>query len=345
MDFSKRFGFLALTLAAGSAGGALATLLALPAGWLVGSMLAAAALVIARVPLFLPERVRQVIFVLLGLSMGSGFTPETFSTMFKWPASLLGLFVAVVGVMVGCVMFLSRAAGWDKATAFFASVPGAMSYVLAAALRSPADMRLVVVAQMLRLLVLMAVLPIVVRATMPYELPPAATVEAGALGGIVGIAVEMAAGFALGILLEWLGVPAGLMLGGMIAGSTLHLSGVLGGAMPAAVLIPCQVLLGCFIGLRFADTDIKLLREAAMPSLVSFIIAIAIAAACAYAVAIGLELPVGQVLVAFAPGGLEAMTIMAFVLGLDPAYVGAHQLARFFAISMLLPFVVKFYLK
>ena len=50
-----------------------------------------------------------------------------------------------------------------------------------------------------------------------------------------------------------------------------------------------------------------------------------------------LGLPFGQVLLAFAPGGLEAMTIMAFALDLDPAYVGAHHLIRFLGLGLLLP--------
>jgi membrane AbrB-like protein len=345
MDLLKRFGAMALTIAIGSAGGALAAFFALPAGWLVGSMIACAALVIAGVPMIMPDRLRQAIFILLGVSMGSGFTPETFATMFKWPASLAGLAAAVVGVVFGCVLFLHRAAKWDKPTAFFASVPGAMSYVLATALHSTADTRLVVIAQMLRLLVLMAVLPIVVHATMPLKLPPVAPASSGGLELAAGIGLEIALGFALGFLLEWLKVPAGSMIGGMIAGAAVHLSGAMSAGMPNFILNPCQVLLGCFIGLRFSGTDPRLLRDAAVPSLISFLIAIAVAAGCAYAVAVSLSLPVGQVLVAFAPGGLEAMTILAFVLGLDPAYVGAHQLARFLGIALLLPFIARFYLK
>jgi hypothetical protein len=42
-------------------------------------------------------------------------------------------------------------------------------------------------------------------------------------------------------------------------------------------------------------------------------------------------------LVAFAPGGLEAMMVLALVLHLDPLYVGLHHLARFLGIGFLLP--------
>jgi membrane AbrB-like protein len=341
----KLFGAAMLTIAVGTAGGALASLLNLPAGWLVGSMILCSALVIAGVPMLLPDWIRQAIFVLLGVSMGSGFTPETIATMFKWPASMMGLAVAVLGVILAGVIFLRSVARWDKPTAFFASVPGAMSYVLAMALRSKADTRLVVVAQMLRLLVLMAVLPIVVRTTMPFELPVFAPASAPSLGLLPTLAIEIALAFALGFLLEWLKLPAGLLVGGMIVGAAFHMTGVVAGMMPPHILNPCQVLLGCFIGLRFSGTDIRLLRDAAIPSLASFVITIIIAAGCAGAVALSLDLPVGQVLVAFAPGGLEAMTILAFVLGLDPAYVGVHQLARFLGLSLLLPFIAKFYLK
>ena len=45
-------------------------------------------------------------------------------------------------------------------------------------------------------------------------------------------------------------------------------------------------------------------------------------------------------LVAFAPGGLEAMTVLALILGLDPLYVGIHHLVRFLGIGLVVPFVV-----
>jgi uncharacterized membrane protein AbrB (regulator of aidB expression) len=45
-------------------------------------------------------------------------------------------------------------------------------------------------------------------------------------------------------------------------------------------------------------------------------------------------------LVAFAPGGLEAMTVLALILGLDPLYVGIHHLVRFLGIGLVLPFLI-----
>ena len=47
-------------------------------------------------------------------------------------------------------------------------------------------------------------------------------------------------------------------------------------------------------------------------------------------------------LIAYAPGGLDAMTILAFALHLDPAFVGAHHLWRFFYVSVMMPLAVAY---
>ncbi len=48
-----------------------------------------------------------------------------------------------------------------------------------------------------------------------------------------------------------------------------------------------------------------------------------------------------QVWLAFAPGGLEAMTVLAFTLDTDPAFVAGHQIIRFLAVSMIVPFMLR----
>ena len=66
-----------------------------------------------------------------------------------------------------------------------------------------------------------------------------------------------------------------------------------------------------------------------------------VASLCAAAAAWFVPAPFPEALAAFAPGGLEAMTMMAFALGLDPLFVGAHHIARFFIIGATLPFVAR----
>ena len=70
-----------------------------------------------------------------------------------------------------------------------------------------------------------------------------------------------------------------------------------------------------------------------------FAVAMVIAVAGALFTSFVAGLPFALTLLAFAPGGLEAMTIMAFALNLDPAYVAAHQVARDIGLVLLMPAV------
>ena len=73
--------------------------------------------------------------------------------------------------------------------------------------------------------------------------------------------------------------------------------------------------------------------------------AVGIAGVFAILAGLLLSLPFAQTLLAFSPGGLEAMTLLAFALGIDPLYVGAHHLARFLLISFTLPFAFRYWMK
>ena len=54
-----------------------------------------------------------------------------------------------------------------------------------------------------------------------------------------------------------------------------------------------------------------------------------------------LSLPVAEVMIAYAPGALDAMMLLALALHLDPVYVGAHHLSRFFFVSLAMPLMAR----
>ncbi|MBI3435054.1 MAG: AbrB family transcriptional regulator, partial [Proteobacteria bacterium] len=49
----------------------------------------------------------------------------------------------------------------------------------------------------------------------------------------------------------------------------------------------------------------------------------------------------GDVFVAYAPGSADVMMILALALRLDPVFVGAHHLARVFAVSLFMPLALR----
>ena len=342
MPYSAR---VALTVLLAAMGGAVFAWAGLPAPWLSGGMVAVTVFVLAGFRAELPARLRDVLFVVLGISMGAGISPESVARIAEWPLSLAGLALAVAAMIASGVVYLRRVEGWDEATALMASIPGAMTHVMAVTAASTADIRRVALSQSFRVFVLVALLPTTIRSVSSAAAVGPAPRAAALLDGPPALGLMLAAGVAGALLLHRLRVPAGLLMGGMAVSALLHGAGVVAMPLPPWLLIPGSTALGAFVGARFSGTDFALIRSTTRAALGSFVLAFAISAGFAFAVAAALALPFGQVLLAFAPGGLEAMTFMAFILGLDPAYVGGHQLLRFIGLALLVPIVARKHLR
>jgi membrane AbrB-like protein len=327
----------ATTLAISAAGGFLAILLGIPAGWLAGGMLAVAIASLAGVNTDFPTPVRPPLFLVLGIYAGSGVSQETIVQMRTWPASFAILAVSVVALIAGSYVWLHRRCGWDRNAALLSSSPGALTFILATAEGVRTDLKKVAIAQSIRLLILIEAIPLVAFLVGLPPLPEGAVAVARAEDVTMMFAAAIPAGF----VLERLSLPGGWMLGGLAATAALLLSGIVEGTLPAYLLVPCTVAIGAMAGSRFRPGDLAVLPHIAGPALVAFAIAALISAGGAALVTLLFGVNFIQTLLAFAPGGFEALTIVAFQVNVDPAYVAAHHVARFLALAAAVPILAR----
>lgn len=333
------FARVVFTLLVGTLGGFAFEAAGLPAAWLSGAMVFVAIATFANLPTEIPNRLRDSIFVVLGISMGAGVKPDVVERVAEWPVTMGVLIAVVVAVTGATYAFLRWVGRWNKDVAFFGAIPGALSFVIALASERSADLSRIAVSQSFRLFVLVALLPsLIVHATdHPH---PAAAPAAAALGaGQVGLL------FAACILASFaavrLRVPGGWLTGAFFMSSAINASGLMPVALPQWMVVPCYVALGAMVGARFGNTNLSMFMRLLAASFGAFLVGFAISVAAAWAVSKALGLPFGQLILAYAPGGLEAMTLLAFVLDLDPAFVAGHQLARYIGMVLMLPLVVR----
>lgn len=331
----RRTGELAVAIALGTLGGAGFEAIGLPGGWLAGAALFVAAGAILGAPVSLPPPLLSVTFVALGVSMGAGVTPEAVARLADWPLSIAILVVTVVAVTAAVQLFLIRVAGWDRDSALFGALPGALSYVIAAAASHGIEVRRVAISQSVRVLFLIAILPIAVGQGQQPVPPATGPIEPGPIVLLVG------ASAAAGWLMQRLRMPAGLLTGAFFVSAALHGSGIVAQALPMPVTTAAFILLGTFVGTRFRGVTpgdfMRLLASSLGALAVGLSVSVAGAAAAVWATGLGWP----QVLLAFAPGGLDAMIGLAYLLHADPAFVAVHQLIRFGVIAMALPFAVR----
>jgi hypothetical protein len=324
----------------GLAGGYLFDRLGLPAAWLSGALVAVTIAALAGLAVHVPSPIATAMFLLIGIVMGSAVTPETLRLMLSWPISMAGLVVLVPAIVGAIMIYLNRVEGFDRPTSFFASIPGAMNYVMALTLDSRADARTVVVIQSLRLVLLVAALPSLMALAGLGSVVPRPMTHAGPTSWY-DVPLMVALSVSCGLGMERLRVPGGATVGAMLASAVLHATGLVTALVPEPVVIAGFVVMGALIAGRFAGTSLAELRLLLRASVGAFLVGTAVAVLVATAVALIAGLPVGKVILAYAPGGIEAMAILAFVLDMDPAFVGAHHLVRFVGIAVLLPLAAR----
>ena len=327
-------GHTCLTLALGGAGALGAAGLGAPAPFLTGPALTVSIAAVAGAPMGMPAPLRHLCFLVIGLGLGAAVTPETLAGAVKWPASLIAMVASVVAIMVVGAAFLRRVRATDPVTAVLAAAPGHLSFVIGLSLDSRADVRFVTVVQSLRVLMLTLLVPAVVSAggvTGPGTAVPAVALAPVHLSALAVLAAGV------GALFLRLAVPAAFLLAGMSVSTLGHATGVTPGAMPPALSLTAFTVMGTIIGTRFAGITLAQIRASAVAALVLTGGSVAVVVAASLAVVAVVGLPLADVVIALAPGGLETMVAMSVLIGADPAFVGFHHVARLFFLSAAIP--------
>lgn len=326
------------TLSLGAIGGVLAFYLGLPAPFLMGPAVAVTIGCLLGLELQIPPILRDICFVFIGLSMGSGATPAVIEAAKKWPISfvILGVFIYLI-MFFGARVFVKSFA-FKPATALLASTPGHLSFVIALSEDVGADTQKIALVQSIRILALTLLIPFVLMA-MDLTLPKINFVQKVMdYQWIVLLALGAAI---IGYILKKLKIPAAYLIAGMIISTVTHITSMVEGMIPQATIIPAFIIMGCLIGTRFNGARMQTIKAVLWPAIVFFIVALSISTLGAVIVYFVTGVPFAQILIAFAPGGVEAMIAMALLLNADPTFVAAHHIMRLFILAALLPWLMK----
>lgn len=326
------------TLMAGLAGAALAALLGIPAGALIGSTLAVAGVSALGLKVGLPNALRDLAFATIGVSLGSGVTEEVFGQIGTWGISLAILILSLIATVFIGRMLLTRLFGLDAQTATLASSPGTMSNAVAIAAEGTGDATAVMFLQLMRLLALVILVPPLAVALETSEAAPTLLQSRMSIFALIALLVTA---LLLGMVGGRLGIPAASLLSGMIVSSAAHAGGIVHGAMPAWVIFAAFTLTGAVLGSRMSRVTLGQIRSYAFAGLSTVATALVVSLIFALIAAELTTLPFGQIWIAYAPGGVEAMAAIGLSLGLDPAYVAVHHFARIFALVFIVPIALK----
>lgn len=329
-------------MAFAAVGGLSLGFLGVPAGYLSGSILVVACAAIAGRPVLVPASMTRVLLVLLGISLGAVVSPETLKGIASYPLSIAVLLAAMICISFGGAAYLRLVHGWDLLTGYLAAAPGGLSQVMALAAELGTDLRAIAIVQTLRVAILAAGLPTALSVFGFVGHPNiAATANIFDPTQLDELAILVAVSTVAAIIAHWVNFPGGLLFGAMISSAALHGAAIVHVAMPWWLTNTVMIAFGGVTGARFAGTTLRMLLNFLGAALGSFTVAAAITAVFAAGLVGLLSLPVSDVMVAYAPGAVDAMMLLALALHVDPVYVGSHHLVRIFFVLLSMPVVAR----
>ena len=313
--------------------------LALPAPFLMGPVIVSTLFAILRTGFSVPEQIKQISFILIGISVGSNVTPEALLSISRWPLSILLMILSVITIIFLCKIILQNFFGMDKKSSLLASAPGHLSFVLMLGTETKADTTKIAIIQSIRVLALTIITPVIVVLYSGSELNDANLQrEIMNSGSLVALCLLSIIG---GLLLKVLNFPAPFLIGAMLISALSHGTNLTPGYVPNLLEGIAFAILGTVIGARFVGVEMKSLKSCLVSGLTITLAGVFI---CFLATSIIYKItgiPFIHIFIAIAPGGLETMVAMGGLVDAEPTYVAFHHVMRLFFIALLIPIVLK----
>ncbi len=322
----------------GATGGAAFVAIRAPLPWMLGSMVACAVASIAGWPIAAGSATRRPMAAVIGVVLGCSFHPGLWQLAREWwlPLAVLPVFLGIAAL--ACVAWFRRVAGFDPATAYFAGMPGGIAEMVLMGGERGADERVVGLIHAARILLVVFALPFVLRLVHAPAATPVTPVTAqsawpGASLLLWG-SVALFAGLLIGRALR---LPAWHLMGPLAVSAALHASGITDFRVPAWLLASAQVGLGATIGCRFGGLTLRSFVRITALAAGSTLILLALTFGFALIIGSATGLDPALLALAYSPGGLAEMSVVALSLALEPGVVIVHHLARVVLVLLAAP--------
>ena len=286
--------------------------------------------------------------VILGLAVmiGAAFDQQMLLQITIWWKSLCVMMVTTFIVCMTGYQLLTRWRGYDKRLAFFCSLPGGQAEALILARQLVEKDYVVALFHLVRVTVVFLSTPLLLAfiqggnavaasnrtlASMPsiFDLP------LFDLGLFIFIAVL---GLGLAFILR---LPLPYLLGPMCLSILFHLMGWADLPRINEFVILAQLAIGGAIGARLAKVPFQEVFGYLKDALINTVIILSLFIIAALIMAMMEGFNFLELWLAFVPGGLYEVTLLALIFGFDVAFVAFHHTVRIIPLIFAMSFIAK----
>lgn len=332
----------ALALALGAIAGWVAWKIGMPLPWMIGPMIVNTIAAVSGAPVAAPLKFRPVVIPVIGVMLGAAINRETFAHLGEWALAVAILIPFLATAAFGSLTVYRRIGGYDPVTAYFAAMPGGLAEMVLIGGQAGGVERRIAMAHAVRILVTISCvglffgLVLGVRSSGPNARWIALTDIS--LVDYLWLAACALIGVPFGKLLR---LPAASVLGPMILSAAAHVAGMVHVAPPTLIVIAAQVVLGTVIGCRFVGATPRDLGRDLWLGCLSTGAMLGAAVLFTLIAARATGIPASEVFLAYSPGGLTEMSLLALAMGQDVAFVSVLHILRILMVIVAAPLVFR----
>ena len=332
-----------LAIFIGVLGSILFIYLHLPLPWLLGAIFTSSiAMRFHNIPILSPKLFSTPARIIIGLTIGSAFTPEILASLHIYFFSILLIIPYTIIVAFAGMYYYYKVLNFDKRTAFFSSMPGGVIEMVILGEQLKANTSKITLVQSSRLLFIVLTLPFIIQYIFHID------ISGNRLITIPLKEVYLPDFFYLGIIgiigaytAKKLNVSAAYLIGPMVLSIIAFSSGFVHSKPPDELIKFVQVIFGTIIGFTFKGVTLNTIVKTLIGTFGHFIILALISASFIFVVYYFFDFPIISILLAFSPGGQAEINLIAILVAANIPYIMLHHIIRLFIVMNIAPLLAK----
>ena len=281
----------------------------------------------------------------LGVLIGATFTADIFIHIQRWSVTVFTMiFVTVIVTFIG-YMFLTRLRGYDSRLAFLCSVPGGQAEATVMARELVDKDYVVALFHLIRVTFVFLTTPLLLallegqvavsQSNIVLQSMPSLT-DLGLLQIVKFLGIAVGGYFAAHVMR----IPMPHLTGPIFLSAGLHIVGIVAIPRINEFVIIAQLVIGGAVGARLAQVSFSEVLQYLSDGLVNTVVILTFYLTATFLMSSIMDVSFLEMWLAFVPGGLYEVTLLALIFGFDIAFVAFHHTVRIMMVFLTMPFII-----
>ena len=262
-----------------------------------------------------------------------------------WSSTIAAMCLATVIATYTGYQFLTRLRHYDKTLALLCCVPGGQAEVIVLSRELVEKDYVVALCHLVRVATVFCLVPLTLALVQGQEAVNISNENLAALPRIIDTSPALAFQFFMIALLGYYGgkrirLPMPHLLGPLLFSALLHVVGLSDLPRFNEFILLAQVVIGGAVGARLAKVPVRKISGYLIDGIVNACLVITVYCLIASGLAFWLNMSFLNMMLAFIPGGLHEVTLIALVFGFDVVFVTLHHTVRILLLFFSLPWMI-----